>query len=125
MREEAPTSAAGMGQEAIDHVRYPTTNAGSDFVQLEAAREIVKITGIAKEPEEQPVDQNPEPVAFQTIVAQRRADRAQLRAAGFDPDAVNTAQVQPGGFLPAIVLKQNAIVAARPAREAEAVDDPA
>lgn len=113
LREEGRTTVAGMGRDALDHLFYLMTNARSEFVQLESAREIIKLTNIEKELEEAEHDANQELIEFQKVLLKRKAERAKLREAGFDPDSIIDVPVKPGGILPDIVQAENRIVAER------------
>lgn len=119
LREEARTGAAGMAQTALDHVCYLMLNARSEFVQLEAAKEVLKHARVEQDREEGQADPSAELIELQQMLLKRKARKEKLRAMGFDPDKIVEARVKDGGGLPDIVLAQNAIIREEQEEEAK------
>ena len=107
LREEARTDASGMAQTALDHLYYLMLNSRSDFVQLEAAKEITKITQLDKELEEAQLESNQGLVEFQKLMLARKEKVKKLKGMGIDPNSIIDVEVKPGGFLPDAIVTQN------------------
>lgn len=111
LRAETQSSAAAQGQEAFNHLWYLALNARSEFVQLEATKEVIRISKIDQGSEDAGRDASQELIEFQKVLQRRKERKAKLIEAGFDPDRKATTEVKPGGLLPDIVQAENRILA--------------
>lgn len=110
LREENQTSIATMGDAAVQHVFHLMQNASSEWVQLEAAREIIKVAKLEQDDRERLAESAKDLVEFQKQIARRKLDLQALADHGIDPATIIDVPMKPGGFLPEPVEVQNELI---------------
>jgi hypothetical protein len=123
LRRENQTSVATMGDAAVQHVFHLMQNAGSEWVQLEAAREIIKISKLEQDDQAKLAESARDLIEFQKMVGKRKLDLKALADHGIDPSTIIDVPMKPGGFLPEPIEIQNELVREQMALLAAEDDD--
>jgi hypothetical protein len=112
LKDEARTDLATMQEDALSHLQYLMRNARSEQVQFWSAQALIQHGNLAAEEAERKTEAEGELVRLQAALLKSKARQELMAAHGASVASVREARVRPGGLLPEVVVRQNAIVKA-------------